>query len=235
MLEAATILAHLGPEPGKSLPTDRSIWPVIMSPPAGQPMQLRRVSITGTQPLNGGIQPITPSSLENHMPRQHAPRKTSPDSESTSSLSGTDSYAPGVSPNPSHLPTHGLGLGLGLHPLPTPSLSSSGPSASTPQSVGSLPDMARLNFATSPQNGPSPLPHRGMAPLSLTARAGMIGGGMFNAQLGMRNSSMRSGAADEDEEDDEDDGRREKSSSEEMEERRKPTQADEYVAGHMEL
>ena len=71
-------------------------------------------------------------------------------------------------------------------------------------------------------------------PLSLKARAGLVGGGMFGAiNTSVPSSSVRSGAMADDEE--EDDAGRGKSSSEEAEERRGREGEDWGMAMEMEL
>ncbi|WVF67600.1 hypothetical protein IAT40_002358 [Kwoniella sp. CBS 6097] len=116
----------------------------------------------------------------------------------------------------------------------------------TPHSIGSLPDMAGLNFhsgttPTSSHHGMSPIPNRS-TPLF---KAGMIGGGMFGAvHTAVPSSSVRSGAADlpEDDEEDEEDNwanarGRGKSSSEEAESEARRGEGEEWagMASEMEL
>ena len=137
-------------------------------------------------------------------------------------------------------PTRPLGIEAGQV---ASSLSSSVPGPGTPLSVGSLPnELAGLHFQSGTPTGAgvSPIPHRGM-PLSLKARAGLVGGGMFGAiNTSMPSSSVRSGAMADDE--DENDslgtrgGSRAKSSSEEAEERRRAREGEEWgMAMEMEL
>ena len=231
---AAAILAHLGPA-GHILPSDKSLWPAMLSPPEGEPAQLRRLSRDQSSmlsPPSSVIAPLTPSSLRdipNLAKLDVAAKNGSPGSNSTTS---SDSYVPQASPPaPSS-----LGIRQNGHHIrrPEPTLSSSVPGPIKPQSIGSLPDMTGLHFHTGiTTNGVSPIPNRGM-PLSLTARTGMIGGGMFGSiNTVVQSSSIRSGA------DDDDDDlvlNRGKSSSEEAEERRKAREGEEWgMAMEMEL
>ncbi|KAL7422380.1 hypothetical protein Q5752_003026 [Cryptotrichosporon argae] len=232
MLEAAAILAHLDPtQPGRSLPSDKSLWPAILSPsnssdalPAVSPApgQSRRLS---------GRAPFTPSSFTTPLlPSMTKERKSSPGTDSTSSMTSDVEHKPGI-------PLAGRAGGASSIASSLPSL----PQPGTPQSIGSLPDMAGLHFvnpAVAP--GTSPIPHRlsvgggggngvygsslsyahvhahthahahgsfgttGGTPLSLSSRIGMIGGGMFGktVRTEVPSSNVRGGPADADDDDD---------------------------------
>lgn len=237
MLEAAAILSHMDPTnaQGRSLPIDKSLWPAILSSPGSARSGTRELpqvrSPTSTAP------PLTPSSLRESV-SFGTERKSSPGSDSTSSMD--NGALAGSSPHP-----HSLGLKLNgnghSHPMgidgPGRRTSvSSVPGPATPHSIGSLPDMNGLHFHTgSTPTGTSPLPNRGL-PLSLTARANMIGGGMFSGRSGsfkMPDSSLRGGANEEDEDELEFGRGRGKSSSEEAEERRREDEG--FEIGVMEL
>ncbi|KAK8854584.1 hypothetical protein IAR55_003323 [Kwoniella newhampshirensis] len=267
MLEAAAILAHLDPtaNPGRSLPNDKSLWPAVLSPHlAGEnakvkPARSNRDPSLLRSPPSSVIQPLTPSSLREPLSlgtlaeRNMKERKSSPGSDSTTSSMGAgEPYIPqttglgiknGAS-SPYSRPTRPVGIQVTRPRGNSSSLSSSIPGPATPQSVGSLPDMAGLNFRSGsigngsiPNNGMSPIPNRTM-PLYL--KAGMVGGGMFGAiNTAVPSSSVRSGAADlpeDDEEGEEDDGwgRGKKGSSEEAEERRK-NEGEEWAGMAMEM
>jgi len=197
-------------------------------------MKLRRPSVSSYRDPNflrspsTSNAPLTPSSLRETSTLESVVkvRKTSPDSDSTTSSLG-DSYAPqGHSARP-------VGIHNGRH-------SSFSSIPGTPQSVGSLPnELAGLHFhpGTPSHIGASPIPNRNM-PLSLKARAGLVGGGMFGAiNTSVPSSSVRSGAmADDEEEDDSSGAGRGKSSSEEAEERRRGREGEDWgMAMEMEL
>lgn len=236
MLEAAAILAHLDPtsNQGRSLPTDKSLWPAILSP-AGETVPLpgsarsRARDLPGLRSPSSNAAPLTPSSLREVANFGSKPRKSSPGSDSTSSLGGGSEAFTSGSPNPNGLGfkpngnSHTRAMGIN-DPGRRNSSISSGPGPTTPHSLGSLPDMNGLHFHGSTPTGTSPIPNRG-GMLSLTARASMIGGGMFGSRSGFKvpDSGLRGGVA----EDDEDDleyglgGHRGKSSSEEADARRR--------------
>lgn len=251
MIQAAAILAHLDPTAGRALPNDKSLWPAILSPPAGEHAQLRRLSqgqASMRSPNSSATALLTPSSLQDptilgtHDTKKD--RKSSPGSDSTTSSVGEPCVP---RPQAGSLAVNSLGIRQNGHPIrlagvqangAASSHSSSMPGPVTPQSVGSLPDMAGLHFHPgSHHSGVSPIPNRGI-PLSLKARAGMIGGGMFGAiNRSVPSSSMRSGA-DEDDEELLPNGTtgRGKSSSEEAEERRKGREGEDWgMAMEMEL
>ncbi|KAL1405781.1 hypothetical protein Q8F55_007455 [Vanrija albida] len=236
MLEAAAILAHMDPTnaQGRSLPTDKSLWPAILSPRGENALlksarsAARDLPKVSHSPAGSTVPPLTPSSLRDSATFGSAKdRKSSPGSDSTSSDSFTQN---GLSPAPSS-----LGLKANGHSKPVGingdrrSSVSSAPGPGTPHSAGSLPDMAGLHFYTGTTPvGTSPLPNRGL-PLSLTARAGMIGGGMFGrsaTNFKVPDSGLRGGVAEDEEDDDLSFGLggragRAKSSSEEADERRR--------------
>ncbi|OCF32649.1 hypothetical protein I316_05570 [Kwoniella heveanensis BCC8398] len=283
MLEAAAILAHLDPtaNSGRSLPTDKSLWPAILGADKAarsSPRSARDPSLLRSPP-SSVIAPLTPSSLREPLSLGSVPermgkeRKSSPGSDSTTSSMGAgEPYIPqngngaiGVRNGNGYTNGHINGNGhasvgsphmnrssrpMGINPPPaaggrrhSSSISSiHGPG--TPHSVGSLPDMAGLNFhsgttPTGSHHGMSPIPNRN-TPLF---KAGMIGGGMFGAvHTAVPSSSVRSGAADlpEDDEEDEDDNwanarGRGKSSSEEAEGRRGEGEEWAGMASEMEL
>jgi hypothetical protein len=186
-------------------------------------MKLRRPSMSYRDPNflrspSGSNAPLTPSSLR-ETSTLDSKRKTSPDSDSTTS---GDSYT-----------QHARPVGIDRH-----SSFSSALGPGTPQSVGSLPnELAGLHFhpGTPTHFGASPIPNRNM-PLSLKARAGLVGGGMFGAiNTSVPSSSVRSGAMADDEEE-EDTAGRGKSSSEEADERRKGREGEDWgMAMEMEL
>lgn len=225
----------------------------MLSPPEGEHAQLRRLSSSMRSPPSSVTAPLTPSSLRDpstlngHVGQATKDRKSSPGSDSTTSSVG-ETYVPHPQ---SASPAFGsLGIrqnGRPIQPVDmegncaNSSHSSSVPGPGTPHSIGSLPDMAGLHFHTGvTPSGVSPIPNRGM-PMSLNARSGMIGGGMFGAiNTSVPSSSMRSGADDDD--DDEHDippkkgGSGGKSSSEEAEDRRKTREGEEWgMAMEMEL
>ncbi|WVR09397.1 hypothetical protein IAU60_006464 [Kwoniella sp. DSM 27419] len=261
MLEAAAILAHLDPNAnGRSLPNDKSLWPAILGGEnnargKSSPRSVRDPSLLRSPP-SSVIQPLTPSSLreplslgsvaEHHLKE----RKSSPGSDSTtSSMGASEPYIP-------QNPNGGLGLKnggnaarsprpMGINPPPATARRHSSFSSmhGTPHSVGSLPDMAGLNFhsgTTPTSHGMSPIPNRAMP---LYHKAGMVGGGMFGAvHTAVPSSSVRSGAADLPEEDGEDVdeeedgwGRRGKGSSEEADGRRGEGEEWAGMASEMEL
>lgn len=256
MLEAATILDHLAGT-RKPLPEDKSLWPMVVD----ENGNLRRPSVSrgvsGPQSLRSppmSTMPLTPSSLRESVPLgrmsgaqeskpRDQPRRPSPGSDSTTSSMG-DAYIP--------QPVRAsIGMAMSAKPLgiagPTSaslepnssSVSSSQPGPGTPQSIGSMPDMAGLHFANgTPHNmGVSPIPNRGL-PLSVSARQGLPGQGMFGrVVIPPRDSNERGGGTDED------DVRalikkgRGTSSSEEREERRKEREGEDQfgMAQDMEL
>lgn len=229
MLEAAAILSHMDPNAGRSLPQDKSLWPAMLSPQANGRRELPNVR---------SPPPLTPSSLRETVTFGKE-RKSSPASDSTSSM-GAGSEAHSSSPYPNT-----LGLGLETHSRPV-GIADAGRRSSvssvpaTPASLGSLPDMSGLHFHTgsTPNTGASPLPNRGGLPLSLGARASMIGGGMFGAtrtpSFKVPDSSVRGGLVEDDEDDELQYGRGvRKSSSEEAEERRRDDEG--FELGTMEL
>lgn len=170
------------------------------------------------------------------MPSHVKPRKASPDSDSTTSSMGDGYPAQPIRSNGhSHSNGNGYAKPVGIGSVRTSSYSSA-PGPGTPQSVGSLPnELAGLHFQPgTPHMGASPIPNRNM-PLSLKARAGLVGGGMFGAMnTSVPNSSVRSGALADDEEEEE--GVRAKSSSEEADERRKGREGEDWgMAMEMEL
>ncbi|KAE8541833.1 hypothetical protein D1P53_002006 [Cryptococcus gattii VGV] len=246
MLEAAAILAHLDPtsQGGRSLPSDKSLWPAILSP-AGSNDSLpkraasravREVSL-GRSPSTSTAAPLTPSSLRETAAlgtlAEKAERKSSPAAASdstTSSMGASEPYIPrsnGAHPSPRAVPS-GLGIRsppvsspyarparpMGISsPRPATSISSSIPGPATPHSMGSLPDMAALNFSSSLSSsltvpGLSPMPgsvgsvRRGSLGMPTYMKTGMVGGGMFGVRTQVPSSSVRSGAgvAEEDEE-----------------------------------
>ena len=275
MLEAAAILAHLDPSQGalpndKSL-WPAVLSPPAREAFLRRPSLSGSRDPSSMRSPSSSTAPLTPSSLrETSTLASRGPkvRKASPDSDSTTSSMG-DGYVP-----PSHglngLPsTRPVGIAERASSISSvtsiPSIHSvtSGATASggSPhagyggigggqrpgggrQSVGSLPsEMASMHFSGS-YTATSPIPNRGI-PLSLKARAGLVGGGMFGALNTARpSSSVRSGVMDEEEDDDEIGGRegREertrdmKSSSEEAEERRKGREGEDWgMAMEMEL
>lgn len=260
MLEAATILDHLAGT-RKPLPEDKSLWPMVVD----QHGNLRRPSVSrgpsGTQAVRSpsmSNMPLTPSSLRESVPlgqplNGHAPkardqpRRTSPGSDSTTSSMG-DAYIP--------QPVHSsIGMAMSARPVgisgpPTSaslepnssSLSSSVPGPGTPQSIGSLPDMATLNFANgTPQHqhmGVSPIPNRGpMLSATASSRTAMPGQGMFGRVVIAPRDSNERGGGDEEEERFLFKKGRGKSSSEEREERRKEREGEDQfgMAQDMEL
>jgi hypothetical protein len=216
LLEAAAILAHMDPTNahGRSLPTDKSLWPAILGSARQSPRELP--SLRSPQ-----APPLTPSSLRESVIFEQE-RKTSPGSDSTSDASYNGHSRPMGIADP--------GRRVSVSSVPGPA---------TPHSIGSLPDMNGLHFHTgSTPTGTSPLPQRGALPLSLGARASMIGGGMFGRQSGsfrMPDSSLRGGANEEEDDELEFGGRgaRGKSSSEEADERRRDDEG--FQIGEMEL
>jgi len=233
LIQAAAILAHLDPTQGRALPTDKSLWPAVLSPPGGEPMKLRRPSVTSYRDPNflrspsTSNAPLTPSSLRETSTLETIGRKTTPDSDSTTSSLG----------EPAPRGHNARPVGIGSHTGRHSSFSSAlGPG--TPQSVGSLPnELAGLHFHPGTPTHSSPIPNRNM-PLSLKARAGLVGGGMFGAiNTSVPSSSVRSGAmADDEEEDDSSGVGRGKSSSEEAEERRRGREGEDWgMAMEMEL
>lgn len=95
--------------------------------------------------------------------------------------------------------------------------------------------MNGLHFHSGTPTGTSPIPNRGL-PLSLTARATMIGGGMFGqrgASFKLPDSSVRGGA--EEEEDELRFNNRGKSSSEEADERRRDNDEPAFGIDNMDL
>lgn len=237
MLEAAAILSHMDPNQGRSLPQDKSLWPAMLSPQANGRRELPNVR---------SPPPLTPSSLREVT--SFMERKTSPDSDTTSSMGAvSETFTAGTSPHPA---TNTLGLGLeNGHSRPV-GIADAGRRKSsvssipaTPGSLGSLPDMTGLHFHTgsTPNTGASPLPNRGL-PLSLGARASMIGGGMFGGSrtpsFKVPDSSVR-GGLNEDDEDGEDELQYtnsrvpRKSSSEEAEDRRRDDEG--FELGTMDL
>ena len=254
MLEAAAILAHLDPSQGRALPLDRSLWPAILSPPTGE-APLRSVS-DPRNPLmspNSVAAPLTPSSMrESSTLTNMQVRRTSPGSDSTTSSMGEF-----AAPRPRAVDMAQKPSQTDSSQIPTSSVPSSFAGPGTPQSVGSLPnEMAGLHFQPGAHSipaihGTSPIPNRGM-PMSLTSRAGLVGGGMFGSfgktlDLSMPSSSVRSGALGDDEDEGHSSGGgrngsakgsrgRGKSSSEEAEERRKGREGEEWgMAMEMEL
>ncbi|TXT08870.1 hypothetical protein VHUM_02998 [Vanrija humicola] len=234
MLEAAAILAHMDPTnaQGRSLPTDKSLWPAILSPRGDNALlksarsAARDLPKVSHSPAGSTVPPLTPSSLRDSSTFGNVKdRKSSPGSDSTSSDGFTQS---GLSPAPSSLglKANGHSKPVGINGDGRRSSVSSAPGPGTPHSAGSLPDMAGLHFYTGTTPvGTSPLPNRGL-PLSLTARAGMIGGGMFGrnaTNFKVPDSGLRGGVAEDDEDDDLSFGLggRGKSSSEEADERRR--------------
>lgn len=236
MLEAAAILAHMDPNQGRSLPNDKSLWPAVLSPEPSHAVLKSAKSATRELPNvaspRSQASPLSPSSFrEGNSFSVGQERKSSPASDSTSSM-GTD-----ASPNPNSLGLeNGHSRPLGIANGGRRTSVSSVPGPTTPASVGSLPDVGILNFhAGTTPTGASPIPNRGF-PLSLGARAAMIGGGMFGGRsvssFKVPDSSLRGGVA----EDDDDDlryGRTGKSSSEEAEERRRDDEG--FAVGEMDL
>ncbi|GFZ51876.1 hypothetical protein JCM24511_09644 [Saitozyma sp. JCM 24511] len=113
---AAAILAHLDPT-GRSLPTDKSLWPMMLSPPGGEgpPRRLSRDHSGLRSPPSSTIAPLTPSSLREPSSlgtaseRASKERKSSPGSDSTTSSMGAgEPYIPAQ-------PTSGLGLRNGTN------------------------------------------------------------------------------------------------------------------------
>ncbi|ORX38291.1 hypothetical protein BD324DRAFT_620292 [Kockovaella imperatae] len=259
-LQAAAILAHLDPSQGRSLPTDKSLWPAILSPMLGETAQLRRPSVSGetasrdpssVRSPQSTVPPLTPSSLRD-VSNMQQPRKSSPGSDSTTSSDGYSQLRVNGIDHSRPVGINANAKANGHHNRPTSSLSSSIPGPGTPQSVGSLPnELAGLHFypqgtpsSLAGSNAISPIPNRGGAPLSLKSRGG-VGGGMFGPiNTAMPSSSVRSGAMADDEEELSSEGRgdgssprgRGKSSSEEVEERRKNREGEEWgMAMEMEL
>ncbi|ODN90698.1 hypothetical protein L198_06014 [Cryptococcus wingfieldii CBS 7118] len=249
MLEAAAILAHLGPakDTGRSLPSDKSLWPSILSPAAANEALPRRGSRTardislGRSPSISSAAPLTPSSLRDSTTLdtlvEGKDRDDREGSDSTtSSMGASEPYIPRRgSISASHLSPRAVPNGLGIRSPPTSSpyarprpmglssesrapssLSSSIPGPATPHSIGSLPDMNGLKFASSlsssltvPGSGMSPIPGRNAMPVYM--KTGMVGGGMFGVRTQVPSSSVRSGAGveEEDEEDSSEDKARE--------------------------
>ncbi|WVQ95176.1 hypothetical protein IAU59_002270 [Kwoniella sp. CBS 9459] len=280
MLEAAAILAHLDPtaNSGRSLPTDKSLWPAILGADKAarlSPRSARDLSLMRSPP-SSVIAPLTPSSLRDPLSLGSVPermgkeRKSSPGSDSTTSSMGAgEPYIPqsqngngglGIRSSVSNGHTqpngHAAAVGsphlnrsprpMGINPPPAAGRRHSSSFSSihgpgTPHSIGSLPDMAGLNF----HSGTTPTSHHGMSPIpnrnTPLFKAGMIGGGMFGAvHTAVPSSSVRSGAADlpEDDEEDEEDNwanARGKSSSEEAEGRRGEGEEWAGMASEMEL
>ncbi|OWT38170.1 hypothetical protein C362_04036 [Cryptococcus neoformans Bt1] len=246
MLEAAAILAHLDPtsQGGRSLPSDKSLWPAILSPggsndslPKRATSRAAREVSLGRSPSISTAAPLTPSSLRETTAlgtlAEKAERKSSPAAASdstTSSMGAAEPYIPrssGAHPSPRTVPS-GLGIRspptsspyarparpMGISsPRPATSISSSIPGPATPHSIGSLPDMAGLNFSSSLSSsltvpGLSPMPgsigsvRRGSLGMPTYMKTGMVGGGMFGVRTQVPSSSVRSGAgvAEEDEE-----------------------------------
>lgn len=229
---------HMNPvvAPGRSLPADKSLWPAILSP-NGESLPLRRASrdhSAARSPPSSVLLPLTPSSLREPSSfgalsdlRPQKERKSSPGSDTTTSSMGASEP---VVPQPRQSSGGALGLNA-ISPVPvgivkarSPSYASPPPGAvgigtHSPQSVGSLPGaMATLNFRHNSFSSAaghvahrptsySPIPDRGV-PLSLGARAGLIGGGMFSVRENQKTSSVRSGVAraGSDERDDEEGG-----------------------------
>ncbi|WVQ79684.1 hypothetical protein IAT38_001784 [Cryptococcus sp. DSM 104549] len=237
MLEAAAILAHMDPNQsqGRSLPTDKSLWPAVLSPlgdPKRAPSRALRDPSMVRSPSTSTAAPLTPSSLRESTALSTLAergtgkeRKSSPGSDSTTSSMGAgEPYIPrqaalGIrsasttAASPYARPTRPVGIDASRA---ASSLSSSIPGPATPHSVGSLPDMAGLNFqshslshslsSSIPNAGLSPIPGRSMP---VYMRTGMVGGGMFgkiSVSRAAPSSSVRSGAdlEEEEEEDDED-------------------------------
>lgn len=222
MLEAAAILAHMDPTNahGRSLPNDKSLWPAILSPSSGPSPLLRSAKSSSRElPRSPSVHPppLTPSSLRESSVLKD--RKSSPGSDSTNSMEGPESLGTSPKPNTLGLKTRPVGINVAGR---RSSVSSGLGGPATPASLGSLgADLNGLHFHSGTPTGTSPIPNRGL-PLSLTARATMIGGGMFGqrgASFKLPDSSVRGG--NEDEEDDLRFNNRGKSSSEEADERRR--------------
>lgn len=240
MLEAAAILAHMDPSNahGRSLPNDKSLWPAILSPSSGPSPLLRSAKSSSRElPRSPSVNPppLTPSSLRESSVLKD--RKASPGSDSTNSMDGADSLGTSPNPNTLGLKGHGLSRPMGINATGRRSSVSSGPGGpATPASLGSLgADMNGLHFHSGTPTGTSPIPNRGL-PLSLTARATMIGGGMFGqrgASFKLPDSSVRGGA--EEEEDELRFNNRGKSSSEEADERRRDNDEPAFGIDNMDL
>ncbi|RXK35553.1 hypothetical protein M231_07185 [Tremella mesenterica] len=210
-LEGAAILLHMNPAlaAGRSLPVDKSLWPAILSP-AGENVPLpgrrasRDASISARSPPSSVLLPLTPSSLREPSSfggLSNKDRKSSPSSDTTtSSMGASEPIVPRPNPAQSDVLNPGIRtIPVGIKPRSTSIVSGMGLTGISPhsQSVGSLPNaMAGLHFRPYPTPssgmGYSPVPDRGI-PMSLGARAGLIGGGMFSVREGHKLSSVRSG------------------------------------------
>ncbi|CAK9785374.1 uncharacterized protein COLE_06696 [Cutaneotrichosporon oleaginosum] len=182
LLEAAAILSHINPDSGRSLPTDKSLWPMALSPEPNHAVLRSAKSATRDLPSvrspRSHASPLSPGSFRDfgNVPAANE-RRSSPASDSTSSM-GHD-----ASPHPNSLGlenSHTSPMGISNPGRRTSVSSVGGPT--TPASVGSLPDVGGLHFhPASTPTGASPIPNRA---LSLNARMRMPGGGMFGGPSG---------------------------------------------------
>jgi hypothetical protein len=250
MLEAAAILSHINPDSGRSLPSDKSLWPMALSPEPNHAVLRSAKSAARDLPSvrspRSVASPLSPGSFRDlgSFPATKD-RKSSPASDSTSSM-GHDA------PNSLGL-ENGQARPMGINnPGRRTSVSSVG-GPTTPASIGSLPDVGGLHFHHgSTPTGASPLPNRA---LSVNARMRMPGGGMFGpspnggvfaspnggalfgtpgtraTSFRLPDSDIRGGRGGSTEEEDE--LGRGQSSSEEAEERRRDDES--FAVGEMEL
>lgn len=221
--QAAAILAHLHPTGGKALPSDKSLWPAILSP-GDQPAPIRRASqshSTLRSPPSSTIAPLTPGSLREPSSlggamsdRPGKDRKSSPGSDSTTSSMGASEpvipQAPisAASPSSFNKPLASAGRsGSFSSSLPRQLAEMRfGYGAGSNAGVLGTPNGGHsfLSNGTPPKGGFSPDPR-----MPLGVRTGMIGGGMFGTgslHTARPSSSIRSGVEDvlEDEDEEED-------------------------------